>query len=164
LTEYLKEGLVVGKNFKMQNDVFIDIRHCWLIKIGDNVGLAPRVYIIAHDGSTNRFLGKTRLGKVNIGNTVFIGAGSIILPGVTIGNRVVIGAGSVVSQDVPDDVVVAGNPAKVISTLDNFLAKKQEEMKTVPQYGEEFTIRMNVSNEMKEQMIREMQDGVGYII
>ncbi len=57
-TEQLKErGLKVGANFKRMHDTIIDPSHCWHIKIGDNVALAPRVHILAHDTSTKHFLG-----------------------------------------------------------------------------------------------------------
>jgi maltose O-acetyltransferase len=55
---------------------------------------------------------------ITIGNDVWIGGTSVICPGVTIGDRVVIGAGSVVTKSFPDDVVIAGNPAKIIRYLD----------------------------------------------
>lgn len=89
----VKRGLTVGKNFSMQSSVKIDPCHCWLISIGDDVTIAPRVQILAHDASTKKALGFTKVGCVNIGNDVFIGAGTIILPGVTIGDHVIIGGG-----------------------------------------------------------------------
>lgn len=55
-----------------------------------------------------------RVAKVKIGNDVWIGMRSIILPGITIGNGVVIGAGAVVTKDVPDYAIVAGVPARII--------------------------------------------------
>lgn len=55
---------------------------------------------------------------VHIGDRVWVGAGAVILPGVTIGDRTVIAAGSVVTQSFPADVVIAGNPARVIKDLD----------------------------------------------
>lgn len=105
--------------------VIIDPSHCNHITIGDNVTLAPRVHIIAHDASTYLFLGKTRAADVTIGNDVFVGASLIILPGVTIGNRVVIGAGSVVTKDIPDNSVAVGNPARVICTIDEYIGKER---------------------------------------
>ena len=125
LDKLIKRGLKVGKNFHRMGGVSIDATHCYHIAIGDNVTLAPRVQILAHDSSTMMFLGKTRAANVCIGDNVFIGAGSIILPGVHIGNRVIIGAGSIVTKDIPDNSVAAGNPAKVICGIDAYLAKEK---------------------------------------
>ena len=63
-------GLRVGVNFNRLNGVIIDPAHCWLITIGDNVTLAPRVHILAHDASTKNYLNFTKIGRVNIGNNV----------------------------------------------------------------------------------------------
>lgn len=128
LEKLLKRGLKVGKNFHRMGGVTIDAWHCYHITIGDNVVLAPRVHILAHDSSTGIFIGKTRAANVSIGNNVFVGAGSIILPGVHIGNRVVVGAGSVVTKDIPDNSVAAGNPARVICSLDDYITKEQSNM------------------------------------
>ena len=163
LTELKKRGLTVGENFNMIGGVIIDGDHCWHITIGDNVTLAPRVHILAHDASTKMHLNYTKIGKVTIGNHVFIGASSIILPGVTIGNNVVIGAGSVVSHDLPDGVVAAGNPAKALGTLDDFLLRRWNEMKHFPCFGEEYTARKNVTAEMKNEMNEKMKDRYGYV-
>lgn len=129
LDKLIKRGLKVGKNFHRMGGVSIDATHCYHIAIGDNVTLAPRVHILAHDSSTFMFLGKTRAANVTIGNNVFVGAGSIILPGVHVGNRVIIGAGSIVSKDIPDNSVAVGNPAKVICTLDDYLKKEKAKMR-----------------------------------
>lgn len=128
INKLLKRGLKIGKNFKRMGGVLIDPSHCYHITIGDNVILAPRVHVLAHDSSFGLYTGKTRAANVTIGNDVFVGAGSIILPGVHIGNRVIIGAGSVVTKDVPDNSVAAGNPARVISTLDAYLDKESAKM------------------------------------
>ena len=159
----IKQGLVVGKHFMMLEDVVIDPSHCWLITIGDEVTLAPRVHILAHDASTKRRLNYTRLGKVVIGNRVFVGASTLILPGVTIGSDVVIGAGSVVACDVSSHVVVAGNPARVICSLEDFLARGKSEMETVPLFGDEYTLRRNVSDAMKADMVKRMKGRYAYV-
>ena len=78
----VKMGLKVGENFNRLNGVILDPSHCWLISIGNNVTLAPRVHILAHDASTKTFLNYTKIGHVKIGNNVFIGAESIVLPNV----------------------------------------------------------------------------------
>ncbi len=162
--ELIKKGLIVGENFNMLSDVIIDYSHTWHIEIGDDVTLAPRVHILAHDASTKKHLNYTRIGKVKIGNRVFIGASSIILPGVTIGDDVVIGAGSVISRDVPNGHVIAGNPAKIICTIDEFLLRKRNEMNIYPCFSEEYTIRKNVTANMKNEMNAKMKDKIGYII
>jgi len=164
LAELRREGLVVGESFHMLGEVLIDSSHCWHITIGDYVTLAPRVMILAHDASTKMHLGYSRIGKVSIGNHVFIGASSIILPGVTVGNDVVIGAGSVVCHDIPDGVVAAGNPAKTLRTIDDFLSRRRSEMKSCPCFGKEYTLGGNVTDEMKNEMNKAMNNRFGYVV
>lgn len=130
LDKLIKRGLKVGRNFNRMGSVLIDPGHCYHITIGDNVTLAPRVHILAHDASTFLFLGKTRAANVVIGNNVFIGASTTILPGVHVGNRVIIGAGSIVTKDIPDNSVAVGNPARVICTLDVYLEKEKAKMQS----------------------------------
>ena len=166
--EYTTENLIsmgmkVGKNFGRLNGVILDPSHCWLIEIGDNVTMAPRVHILCHDASTKTFLNFTKIGRVTIGNNVFIGAESVVLPGVTIGNNVIVGANSTVTHDVPDGVVVAGTPAKVICTLDEYLEKEKKRMETAPIYDESYTLRQNVSMEKRLRQKEELTGKIGYI-
>lgn len=156
-------GMKVGKNFGRLNGVILDPSHCWLIEIGDNVTMAPRVHVLCHDASTKTFIGKTKIARVTIGNNVFIGAESVILPGVTIGNDVIIGSNSTVTHNVPDGSVVAGSPARVICTLEQYLTKENERMEISPCYSEEYTLRKNVSIEKRLQQKEELYDKVGYI-
>jgi len=156
-------GLKIGKNFGRLNGVILDPSHCWLIEIGDNVTLAPRVHILAHDASTKQFLGYTKIGRVSIGNNVFIGAESVVLPNVKIGNNVVIGANSTVTKDIPENSVAVGSPAKVIYTLEEYLAKEKSDMKESLIYGEEYTLRKNVSMEKRLEMKEELKNKKGYI-
>ena len=157
------QGLIVGRNFVMLEDVVIDSSHIWHIAIGNDVTLAPRVHILAHDASTKRHLGRTRIGKVAIGDRVFVGASAIILPGVTIGSDVIIGAGSIVTEDIPSGVVAAGNPAKVLSSLTAFLERRTAEMHSSPCFGEEYTLRGNITEQKKDEMNARMKDRIGYI-
>lgn len=156
-------GMKLGNNFQRLNNVILDPSHCWLIEIGNNVTMAPRVHVLAHDASTKKFLGYTKLGRVTIGDNVFIGAESVILPGVTIGNNVVVGANSTVTKDIPDNVVVAGTPARVICTLEEYLNKEKEDMKISPIYGEEYTLRQNISMELRMKQKEELLNKKGYI-
>ena len=156
-------GMKVGKNFGRLGGVILDPSHCWLIEIGDNVTMAPRVHILCHDASTKTFLNYTKIGRVTIGDNVFIGAESVVLPGVTIGSNVVIGANSTVTHDVPDNSVVVGSPARVICTLDEYLEKERKRMATAPCYGEEYTLRRNVSMDKRIEQKAALEGKIGYI-
>lgn len=83
--------------------------------------------ILTHDGSTKKFLGYSRVVRVEIGDNVFVGADAIILPNVKIVNQVIIGAGSVITHDIPDDSVAVGNPARVIKKCSEFLRERKED-------------------------------------
>lgn len=156
-------GMKVGKNFGRLNGVILDPSHCWLIEIGDNVTMAPRVHILCHDASTKTFLNYTKIGRVTIGDNVFIGAESVVLPGVTIGSNVIIGANSTVTHDVPDNSVVVGSPAKVICTLEEYLEKERNRMATAPCYGEEYTLRQGVSMDKRIEQKAALEGKIGYI-
>jgi maltose O-acetyltransferase len=155
-----RRGLSVGKNLFLGGS-YIDLGFLHLISIGDDVTLAGGVTILAHDASMNNSLDCTRIGKVTIGNRVFIGYGSIVLPGVTIGDDAVIGAGSVVTHDIESRKVANGNPAKVTGTLDEFLARKKEEMEKYPAFGNEY-LKMN--KKMKRAMAEKLKDRYGYMV
>lgn len=163
-TEDLKDmGLKVGKNFNRMHGTILDPSHCWLISIGDNVTLAPRVHVLAHDASTCNHLGYARIGNVVIGNNVFVGAESVILPNVSIGDNSIIGANSTVSRDIPANVVAAGSPAKVICTLDEYLDKNRQLMKSNPIYGEAYTLRGNITSEKKKRQFDELKGKFGFV-
>ena len=149
---------------KRLNGVILDPSHCWLIEIGDDVTIAPRVHILCHDASTKTFLDYTKIGRVTIGNKVFIGAESVILPGVTIGNNVVIGANSTVTHNIPDNSVAVGSPAKVICSLGDYLEKEKRRMEEAPCYGEEYTLRAAVSIEKRMEQKENLKGKIGYIV
>ena len=160
---YRRMGVQIGDNCKFQFDVVIDYSHFWLIEIGNDVTLAPRVHILAHDASTFNHVGYSKIGKVNIEDNVFIGASSIILPGVSIGKNAIIGAGSVVTKDVPENSIAVGNPAKVIGDLSSFLAKTKKDMSELPLFEEQYTLRAGISDEMKQEMIKTINSKYGFV-
>lgn len=162
IKKLVDNGLKVGNNCSFQPGVLIDPPFCWLIEIGNDVTLAPRVIILAHDASMKRHLGYSKIGKVKIGNKSFIGAGSIILPNVCIGDNVIIGAGSMVTQNIPSNVVAAGNPVKVLYPIEQFLLKNKSIMKNGLVLGSEISSK-NLSLEMKEEINKKMDGCVGYI-
>ncbi len=157
-------GMTVGEDFNRLQGVVLDPAHCWLITIGNHVTMAPRVHILAHDASTKIFLGYTKIGRVTIGDNVFIGAESVVLPGVTIGDNVIVGANSTVTKDVPSNSVVAGSPAKVICSLEDYLEKEKARMEQSPVYGEDYTLRQAVSMEKRMQQKEELEGKIGYIV
>jgi acetyltransferase-like isoleucine patch superfamily enzyme len=111
-------------------------REPWLIEIGNRVTLTVGVMLITHDGASRLFRedlpGSSRYGNrygtIRVLDNCFIGVNSIIMPDVTIGPNSIVGAGSVVNKDVPPRTVVAGVPAKPISTLDEYIARYRAKM------------------------------------
>ncbi len=158
-----KMGLKIGKNFNRLHEVILDPAHCWLIEIGDNVTLAPRVHILAHDASTVYYLGYAKIGRVTIGNRVFIGASTVVLPNVRIGDDVIVGANSTVTGDLESGYVYAGSPAKKLCSTEEFIQKNKSLIKESPCYGEEYTIRANVDINKKAQMIKELENSMGFV-
>lgn len=123
-------GGKVGENVDILSSS-IDMGEPYLISIGNNVTITG-VKILTHDASTYKSLGASKTGQVVIGNDCFIGFGTIILPNTKIGNKVVVGAGSVVAKDIPDNVVVAGNPCKILCTYDEYMKKMSKKMQNEP--------------------------------
>ena len=110
----------VGENFFANFDcTFLDVCE---IRIGDNCFIAPgvHIYTATHPIKAAERIAGTEYGKtVKIGDNVWIGGRAVINPGITIGSNVVIASGAIVTRDVPDHVVIGGNPARIIKTIDD---------------------------------------------
>lgn len=121
------ENIHVGNNCEINmNCVFLD---CNKIIIGDNSGIGPNVqiYAVTHPVRPEERLShyegvfpfwNTFSAPVTIGSNVWIGGGSVILPGVTIGDNTTIGAGSLVNKDIPANCLAVGHPCKVVKYFD----------------------------------------------
>lgn len=114
-------------NYWINSNIAINEPH--LITIGANTTIAGNVELVTHDNSISKVIkGSTDLcGKITIGENCFIGARSVILYGVTISDCVIVAAGSIVTKSIEESgVIVAGNPAKIVSTWDTFGEKSKE--------------------------------------
>jgi maltose O-acetyltransferase len=156
-------GMVVGSNVKVMDQVMIDTSHCWLISLGDNVTLAPRVVLLAHDASMKKEIGYTKIGTIKIENGVFVGAGSIVLPGIKIGKNSIVGAGSVVTADIPANSVACGNPARVIKSRAEYLTKVTNDFKSLPVFTHDYTAVGKITQIKKEKMKRSLKP-YGFIV
>jgi maltose O-acetyltransferase len=160
----VRQGLSLGRDVYIAPGSLIDPRHCWLISIGDESVLGPRVHILAHDASTKPHLGYTKIGEVVIGRRVFVGACAVILPDVRIGDRAIVGAGSVVRDDVAPGTVVFGNPAEEICTTDEYLHRHRERLELRPRFGRRgFTYQGGITVGNKETLRRAVRDGPVYV-
>ena len=119
-----KKGVVIGDNVHIYNSS-VDGNYGASVTIGNNVTITGTC-ILAHDASTKKALGYTKVGRVHIGNNVFIGYGSVILPETFIGDNVIIGAGSIVRGKVASNSVVVGNPAKKVCSYSEYIDKNRQ--------------------------------------
>ena len=120
----------IGENCKIFPGVSLGSEP-YLITIGDNVEITDGVRILTHDGGVKVAMklqlceNADLMGRVVIGNNVFIGVNTIILPGVEIGDNVIIGAGSIVTKNILSNAVVCGVPAKVMCSIEEYYKKNK---------------------------------------
>lgn len=125
---YRLRGIKIGKGVYIVQTAFLEESRPWLIEIHDRVRIGIGVIIVTHDAVYHEYDNSIphRYGKVILKKQCSICPGSIILPGVTIGERSVVAPGSLVIRDVPDGVIVAGQPAKHLMTLEEGLENSRK--------------------------------------
>ena len=132
--DYLrKKGVQIGEHtvfFSPRTNV-VDDNRPYLLKIGSRCKITAGVTLLAHDYSISvlrpvyHFITNDSTRQTVIGDNCFLGINSVIMGGVKIGNNVIVATGAVVTKDVPDNSVVAGVPAKVICSLEEFYIRKK---------------------------------------
>jgi acetyltransferase-like isoleucine patch superfamily enzyme len=123
-----KIGVKMGDNVKIYGNPFRMFgTEPWCVTLGNNVHITLDVVFVTHDGGTliyrDQYPDLEITSPITVGNNVYIGMRSIIMPGVKIGNDCIIAAGSIVTKDVPDHTVYGGVPAKFIKTSKDYLDK-----------------------------------------
>lgn len=164
MVEWLRQcGAVIGENVDLI-EFKCNPKDATCLQIGNNV-TCSYVQVLTHDASLSKFLGNdcNRIGRVVIGDNVFIGVQTVILPNVHIGNNVIIGAGSVVTKDIPDDSVAVGNPARVIGTCSAFLEKHRKRMQD-PSIAYWDIERMAMSDEERAKFNQEIDGKIVYML
>jgi maltose O-acetyltransferase len=164
LEDYIRKGMRIGDNCSIQPGVIFDYSHCWLIKIGNNVTIAPQAYLLTHDASTKRLNNHTKIGSITVEDNVFIGARALILPGITIGKNSIIAAGSIVTKSIPEGSIVSGNPAQVIYTIEKYIEKNNRLMECSKVYDHSYTLSGNISSLDRVKMYEELINEIGFVV
>lgn len=140
----------------------IDYTRPYLIEIGNNVRMNNGFTLLTHDFATSVLTNKYGVflpssGKVKIGNNVYFAQKCTVMKGVTIGDNCIIGYGSLITKDIPSNSVVAGSPARVICTLEEYYEKRKvkalEESLAVANEIEKYYKRKPVPTDFREEFV-----------
>lgn len=126
ISDWRKKGITIGDRCHIYSNL-PTTRDCFLLSIGNDVTISGGCVFLLHDSSIGQLTyGKYTdlLGRIIVGNKCFIGHSSILLPGIELADGIVVGAGSVVTKSFKEkNIIIAGNPAKIIGQIDDFLTK-----------------------------------------
>ena len=122
-----RSGIHIGDNCKIYT--FITSREPSLISIGSRTTVSGNVQFCTHDNAISKVLPGTTdvMGKITVGDDCFLGMSCILLYGVTLGDHCIVGAGSVVTKSFPARSVIAGNPARLVCSIDAYAEKYREQ-------------------------------------
>jgi maltose O-acetyltransferase len=146
-------NITIGERVYIGRGVNLDWRFGHLISVGDDSTIVNGTRILCHDASSNRRLGVTWCAPVRIGCGVYVGADSLILPGVTIGDDAIVAAGAVVTGDVAAGTVVAGVPARPISTTPEIDERRRASLGSSRVFGSAYA-----GKNLTPDMVRELRE------
>ena len=156
-------GMHIGQGVNLPASTWVDTPLCHLISIGDWCGFGEQCLILAHDAQMDEFLDAGLFGKVTIHESCHFGSRTVILPGVEVGPRTIVGANSVVSKSLPPDTVCAGAPARLISTLEDYLARHRERMAQTRNFPWSEFNSTALTPAQRQQMLAALAEGPAYI-
>ena len=148
LKYFRKQGIVIGEGTNICSNIVTPESH--LIEIGSNVTIAGNVELITHDNSISKVLPNMTdlFGKIKIGNNCFIGARTVIMYGITLADNIIVASGSVVTKSFTEsNIVIGGNPARKITTWEQFGQKSKEYAWNLNEITKEEEIRLHAKGE-----------------
>ncbi len=157
-------GAVIGDDVDLI-ECSCNYKDATCLQIGNHV-TCVYTHFLTHDASPKKFIGYdcNKIGRIVIGDRVFIGLKSIILPNVHIGNDVIIGAGSVVTKNIPDNSVAVGNPARVICSCEDYINKHKKEIENHPENVYWNTARADMSDKEREEFNKAIDGKIVYMM
>lgn len=156
-----ENGMHLGADVWLPDSTWIDPDYCFLISIGDHCGFGEECLILAHDAQMDEFIDAARIGRVIIHPSCHIGSRTVVLPGVEIGPRTIVGANSVVSGSLPSDTVCAGAPARVVCSLEDYLAKHRTRLATYPTFP---YAKNALTVQERSQIVEALRNQDGYMV
>lgn len=156
-------GMQIGHDVLLPFSTWIDVSHCYLISIGDHTGFGEECLILAHDAQMDEYLDAARIGRVTVHESCHIGARCVLLPNIEIGPRTIVGAGSVIARPLPPDTVCAGNPARVICSIDEYLQKHRERISRSPTFDYRAYDIWQLTPARRAEVLEATAAGVAYI-
>jgi maltose O-acetyltransferase len=154
----------IGRDVLLPGSTRIDVSHCFLISIGDHCGFGDDCLILAHDAQMDEFLDAGRIGRVVIHESSHIGSRTVILPGVEIGPRTIVGANSVVTRTLPQETVCAGNPARVLCTLDEYLEKHRRHLAATRAFPYERYSLQYLTPTRRAELVAAVREADAYVV
>ena len=120
-------GVTIGENNFIASEFWST--EGYLIRVGNHCQITQGVKFLTHGGAgaaRKMFPKFDTFGQIVIGDYVYLGTNSLVMPGVTIGDNVLVAAGSVVTKSIPSGLVVGGNPAKVLCTIEEYIERNKK--------------------------------------